>query len=99
MSKGKEVVRTILVCILALCIPALLVVDGMQAKKYTELQNEVADLEKKQSDLVDENKKLITDISMLSSSDRIETIAKNELNMRQAETNEIVRVEMKGSKK
>ena len=99
MSKGKEVVRTILVCILALCIPALLVVDGMQAKRYTELQNEVADLEKKQSDLVDENKKLITDISMLSSSDRIETIAKNELNMRQAETNEIVRVEMKGSKK
>ena len=99
MSKGKEVVRTILVCILVLCIPALLVVNGMQAKKYTELQNEVADLEKKQSDLVDENKKLITDISMLSSSDRIETIAKNELNMRQAETNEIVRVEMKGSKK
>jgi len=99
MKKEKNVARTIMVCVMALCIPALLVVDGIQARRYTELKQEVGDLEKKQTDLVEENKKLITDMSLLSSSDRIEKIAKDELNMRQAETDEIVRVEMKGSKK
>ena len=54
---------------------------------------------KKQADLVEQNKKLITDISVLSSSDRIEKIATEELEMRPAESDEIVRVEMKGSKK
>ena len=39
-----------------------------------------------------ENKKLITDISLLSSSDRIEKIAEEDLGMRQAESKEIVRV-------
>lgn len=99
MKKGKEVIRTIVVCFIALCIPALLVVDGIQSRRYKELQDEVANLEQKQEDLVEQNKKLITDISLLSSSDRIEKIAQEDLNMRQAETDEIVRVEMKGSKK
>lgn len=53
------------------------------------------ELEKKQEKLIAENKKLITDISVLSSSDRIETIAENDLGMRKAETEEIVRVEMR----
>ena len=44
--------------------------------------------------LVEENKKLITDISLLSSAQRIGNIAENELDMHKAETEEIVRVEM-----
>jgi cell division protein FtsL len=99
MKKCGTVLKSILLCALALCIPALLVVDGLQARKYTNLEHEVTDLEKKQADLVEQNKKLITDISLLSSSDRIEKIAKNELDMRPAETDEIVRVEMAGNKK
>lgn len=99
MKKGKDILKTIVICLIALCIPALLAVDGIQSRRYTDLEHEVKDLEQKQADLVEENKKLITDISVLSSSDRIETIAQHELNMRPAETEEIVRVEMKGSKK
>ena len=44
--------------------------------------------------VVEENKKLITDISLLSSAQRIGNIAENELDMHKAETEEIVRVEM-----
>lgn len=99
MKKCGTVLKSILLCALALCIPALLVVDGIQARRYTTLEHDVADLEKKQADLVEQNKKLITDISLLSSSDRIEGIAQKDLQMRPAESDEIVRVEMKGSKK
>ena len=76
-------------------ITGLLILNGIQSSKYRELKKEVLELEKKQEKLIAENKKLITDISVLSSSDRIETIAENDLGMRKAETEEIVRVEMR----
>ncbi|MCH5290380.1 MAG: cell division protein FtsL [Treponema sp.] len=96
---SRQLLKTVVATIAALCVPALLVVNGIQARKYTELRNEVLALEKKQEDLVEQNKKLITDISLLSSSDRIQRIAEDELGMRRAETEEIVRVEMKDAKK
>ena len=40
-------------------------------------------------------KKLISDISMPSSSDRIENLAENELGMHKAKSEDIVRVEIK----
>ena len=79
-------------CLLALSIPGLLVLNGIQSSKYRTLKKEVEDLERKQESLIEENKKLITDISLLSSSDRIEKIAEEDLGMRQAESKEIVRV-------
>ena len=99
MSKAGNIVRTVLLCLVALCIPGLLVVDGIQSQKYADLKKEVLELEEKQQNLIEENKKLITDISLLSSSDRIEDIAENELGMRKAESEEIVRVEMKDEQK
>ena len=77
-------------------IPALLILNAAQARRYSDLRTEVIELEKKQADLIEENKKLITDISLLSSADRIERIASEELGMRKADSNEIIRVEMKG---
>ena len=101
MGKLKigTLLRTVLLCFVALSIPALLFLNGIQARRYTALQKDVQALEKRQAELVEQNKKMITDISLLSSSDRIEAIAENELNMRKAESDEIVRVEMKDSKK
>ena len=99
MSKFFFVFRWIMICILALSIPALLVMNGIQSRKYTDLERQITALEKKQADLIEQNKKLITDISLLSNTDRIEKLAKDNLNMRPAETDEIVRVEMKDSSK
>ena len=98
-KKIRFVLWAVLVIFMAASIPALLVVNGIQSKKYAALEREVEELEKKQEELVVQNKKLITDISLLSSSDRIENIAENELGMRKAETEEIVRVEMKDTKR
>lgn len=94
-KKIRFVLWTVCVVLMAVCIPGLLAMNAIQSKKYASLEREVEELEQKQEDLVEQNKKLITDISVLSSSERIKNIAENELGMRKAETEEIVRVEMK----
>ena len=97
--KIKDFFKVIALCIFAASIPALLALYAVQAKKYTDLTKEVAELEVKQEKLIEENKKLVSDISQLSSAERIERIAVEELGMHKAETEEIVRVEMTGEKK
>ncbi len=94
--KKKNFISSVLVYFIALLIPLLLVLQTIQVHKYKTLQSEVKELERKQVELVEENRKLISDISVLSSSDRIEKIAEEELGMHKADTEDIVRVEIKG---
>ena len=95
----RNFIKNFFVCLVALGIPGLLILSGIQSSKYRTLQKEVIELERKQEALIEENKKLITDISLLSSSDRIEKIAEEDLGMRQAESEEIVRVDVNTAKK
>ncbi|MGP1367912.1 MAG: cell division protein FtsL [Treponema sp.] len=90
--------KTVLI-LLALMIPLLLAVYGIQTKRYADLYKEVTALEKKQEELIEQNKRLVGDISLLSGSDRIEKIASEELGMHKAEKEDIVRIEMNGDKK
>ena len=76
-----------------------LAVYGIQTKRYADLYKEVTALEKKQEELIEQNKRLVGDISLLSGSDRIEKIASEELGMHKAEKEDIVRIEMNGDKK
>ncbi len=76
-------------------IPLLLALDAFQAHRYAKLKNELSKLEAKQVEIVEQNRKLISDISLLSSSDRIEKIAESELGMHKAKSEDIVRVEIK----
>ena len=101
MVKGKikDFFKAVLICLFALSIPVMLGLYAVQAKKYTDLSKEVLELESKQEKLIEENKKLVSDISQLSSAERIEKIAVEELGMHKAEAEDIVRVEMTGEKK
>ena len=100
MKSGvKDFIVKVLFCLLVLSVPAMLCLYAVQARHYTILTNEIKDLEKKQEKLIEENKKLVSDIAVLSSADRIEKIAVEELGMHKAETEDIVRVEMTGEKK
>lgn len=96
MSKKNGIKTKVLAYLIAILIPLLLVLQAFQSYRYKKLMNEIRTLEKKQVELVDQNRKLISDISVLSSSDRIEKIAKDELGMHKAGTGDIVRVEIKG---
>ncbi|MCQ2596773.1 MAG: cell division protein FtsL [Treponema sp.] len=97
-EKTKYSLLTFLGILLAAAIPAMLILYGFQAKRYMDLSREIAKLEQKQEILIEENKKLVSDISILSSSTRIEKIAVEELGMHKAESADIVRVDMTGKK-
>ncbi len=84
----------ILVYVLALAIPGLLILSAAQASSHTRLRDELADMEEEQLALVEKNRELISQISVLSSSERIGRIAENELGMHKARKEEIVRVEI-----
>ena len=93
--KGKNLGWKIFTIVCAVLVPLLFALNAMQAARYMKVQNEVKALERKQVELVEENKRLITDISLLSSGERIGKIAEDELGMRKAESEEFVRVEMR----
>ena len=94
MKVNEKILWKIFVIAAAVLVPVLFALNAFQAGRYMRVQNEVKALEQKQMELVEENKRLITDISLLSSSERIGKIAEDELGMHKAETEEIVRVEM-----
>lgn len=98
MKKCAKVLQKIFYILVAILIPGLLILNAMQAERYMKVEREIKELEKKQVSLVEENKKLITDISLLSSSQRIGQIAENDLGMHKAESDEVVRVEMRKNK-
>jgi cell division protein FtsL len=98
-SKVKSFFIGLGISLFALSIPGLLFAYTYQAHRYTKLQKEVKELEKTQETLIEENKRLVSDISVLSSADRIEKIAVEELGMHKAETEDIVRVDMSGERK
>ena len=95
----KNFLFKLFISLVALSIPCMLCLYAVQARKYTALTAEIRDLEKKQEKLIEDNKKLVNEIAILSSADRIEEIAVEELKMHKAEKEDIVRVEMTGEKK
>ena len=95
MKHNKELVKNISICFIALAIPLFLMLNGIQARRFSSVENDIKKLEERQKALIEENKNLITGISVLSSTDRIEQLASEKLDMRPAETDEIIRVEMK----
>lgn len=95
----NSVLKGILICLFALSIPLLLILYSVQVSKYTELSKSITALETKQEQLIEENKRLVSDISYLSSAERIEKIATEELDMHKVESDDIIRVEMKGDNK
>lgn len=80
-EKNKEMFSKIILCVLAFFIPLLLLGYCFQIRRYAELSREISELEIKQERLVEQNKKLVSDISLLSSTDRIEKMAEDELGM------------------
>lgn len=98
-GKFKDFIGKFFFFLLIVAVPLMLCLYAVQARQYTILTNEIKDLEKKQEKLIEENKKLVSDIAVLSSADRIEKIAVEELGMHKADTEDIVRVEMTGEKR
>ena len=98
MKIKNTIFQNAVIFMLALSIPALLALDSMESKRYSELNNKVYSLEKRQRTLIESNKRIVNDIGLLSSSARIEKIALEELAMHKAASNEIVRIDIEDKK-
>ncbi len=78
-----------------LLIPALLFSLVWQSSRYSRLERELQMYERQQTELVSANRRLISQISVLSSPERIERVAIDKLGMRKAAPSEILRIELK----
>ena len=75
---------------MALSIPLLLALVSWQSARYGDLERELGRLEKSQQEWIENNKRLIAGISLLSSPDRIEHIARDELGMEKKRPEEVL---------
>jgi cell division protein FtsB len=84
---------------LALSIPFLLGTVAHQAVRYTDLEEETRGLETAQEEWVENNKRLIAGIALLSSSDRIEYIAQDELGYVKKTPEEVLQIRIEGERR
>ncbi|MCL2763776.1 MAG: cell division protein FtsL [Treponema sp.] len=85
-----------LLYLLVLTIPVFLGLLVWQSNRYRNLSREITRLEQSQAEWVESNKKLIAGISEYSSADRIEDIAKNELNLQKIQPEYLLQVKITG---
>lgn len=97
-KRMKDVGGKIFLCAVTIAIPFLLMVVANQSRKNADLKKQIEVLEHKQEDLKEKNKRLVGEIGQLTSVERIEKEAED-LGMKPATTEEIVRVDMNRRKK
>jgi len=90
--------KYLLVYFLGLSIPLLLGLLIWQSNRYHDLNNDLVRLEQTQKEWIESNKKLVASIAEYSSAERIEIIAKNELELQKAAPEHFLQVKIIGGK-
>ncbi|MFW6312564.1 MAG: hypothetical protein ACOC2N_01605 [Spirochaetota bacterium] len=90
--------RRPLVALLVLLVPALLFVNVLQAFRYGTLERRVRELEEEQIGLIEENKRAILAISVLTSPRRIGELAEDELDLERIGPKEVIRLQTVGDR-
>jgi cell division protein FtsL len=88
--------RIIFLYLAALSIPAFLGLDAWQSSRYAGLEGELKRLEAAQEEWIESNKRLIAAIAVLSSSERIEHIAREDLELRKIPPEEVLQIRIEG---
>lgn len=78
--------------ILVLLLPLLLCANVLQVYRYRRLEETLIALEREQEELIEQNKRAILAISILSSPDRIGRIADEELDLELISPEDILRL-------
>jgi cell division protein FtsL len=90
--------RFVLLYVFTLTLPLFLVGSVLQARRYNALQKEVNRLEVVQEEWIESNKRLIAGIGLLSSAERIEHIAREELGLMKKQPEDILQIRIEGSR-
>lgn len=88
-------VKKIVLYVTVLSIPLFLLGVVWQSDRYTALRTEVERLTENQEKVIEENRRLIAEITVLSSSARIENIAKMSLGLEKKLPEEVIKVTIK----
>ncbi|MFP4362297.1 MAG: septum formation initiator family protein [Spirochaetia bacterium] len=73
-------------------VPVLLLTDVWQVFRYRSLQSELVRLEEEQREVLEENKRNIAGIAALQSPERIDSLARDQLDLEKAENSETIRI-------
>ncbi len=84
--------KKFLIILMVLTVPFLFSLEVWQVARYKELANEVRELETEQESWVDENKKMLADISVLRSPERIQKLAVEQLGLEPLDPERILRI-------
>lgn len=87
-------IKNVAALLLALGIPLMLLATIWQTSRYSSIDGDIARLERAQREVIEENVRLIAGITVLSTPERIEKVATNDLSMRKARAEEILRIEL-----
>ena len=80
-----------------LSIPCFLGISAWQTSRYGDLERELGMLEKTQEEWVENNKRLIALITLYSSPDRIEYIAREELGLQKKRPEEVLQITIRNA--
>ncbi len=84
--------KKFLIVMIVLSVPFLFSLEVWQVSRYKELVSEVNELEVEQKNWIDENKKVLADISVLMSPERIQEIATTQLGLEPVDPEKILRI-------
>ncbi|MDR1099457.1 MAG: cell division protein FtsL [Treponema sp.] len=88
--------QCVLLYIVVITIPVFLGVNAWQASRYAGLEQELGRLKDAQTEWVESNKRLMAGIAVLSSSERIEHIAQNELGLEKIQPEDVLQIRIEG---
>lgn len=87
-------IKSVATVLLAMGIPLMLLATVWQTSRYSSIDGEISRMEHAQYEMIEANVRLIAGITVLSTPERIERVATNDLSMRKARAEEILRIEL-----
>jgi len=90
-------IRRLFFYFMVICVPVFLGLIVWQSARYADLERELVQMEKSQEEWVERNKRLIANITALSSPDRIERIARDQLGLQKKQPEEVLQITIGGT--
>jgi hypothetical protein len=90
-------VKRLITAVLCLAVPALIFLNAWQGYRYNDLADRIADLEKRQRELLESNRDAIAQIAYETSPARIEERAAGSLGLVPLALSSVIRVRVVGT--
>ncbi|HUV09142.1 MAG TPA: septum formation initiator family protein [Spirochaetia bacterium] len=90
--------KRFLIFVFLLSIPILLSLEVWQVFRYRSLESEVSALEEQQKEWLEKNKKILANISLFRSPERIERVALEDLGLESIDYTRVIQVRLSGAR-